>query len=572
MSKKQQTEQEILKDIANGKYKDFYLVYNRKSTDEADNQKNSISYQKSENTHFAHRENLPVAPITLKSFCTDGVVSEKHSGFKEGDDLFISDDGVVQYRIDRPKFQQLLQHLSRGHFKGIVCLCWDRISRNKGDDTVIRKLMRRGVDVRFVYANYDKSSAGELHMDIDGMFSQHHSRVTSEKVTISTRNSRQKGKCTYRAPIGYLNTGSMDHKPVDPERGPIIAEMFELYATGDWSLADIARHAKEQGFTTVPMRRRRTKEEMLAEEDENVEIEKVSRPVTENHISRILTNQFYTGKVIGPDGTYIDSSSHEPLVDDDTFNQVQAILSKKKVSVHYTEKLDHPMRGMVRCAHCQRVYTPYTKKGILYFNSRCVKGCENAMKNCNFDFIADKIRSLLENLYFTDDELAEFEARTNTDISLLEEKRNKDIERMERQKKRVREQLAYLRSNRLSLLTSGAYTPESIVEEQSSLEVELEALQENEQTSDVAMKELMKDIITLSELIKNAVPIYDFANPHEKEKITRVIFSELYIAQDMLGYKVKKGFEAFDIRISAICDPTENRTPISWMRTMCPSR
>jgi len=24
--------------------------------------------------------------------------------------------------------------------------------------------------------------------------------------------------------------------------------------------------------------------------------------------------------------------------------------------------------------------------------------------------------------------------------------------------------------------------------------------------------------------------------------------------------------------MSAICDPTENRTPISWMRTMCPSR
>jgi hypothetical protein len=55
-------------------------------------------------------------------------------------------------------------------------------------------------------------------------------------------------------------------------------------------------------------------------------------------------------------------------------------------------------------------------------------------------------------------------------FTLPKEKRNKEIEKMERQKKRVREQLAYLRSNRLSLLTSGAYTPESIVEEQSSLE------------------------------------------------------------------------------------------------------
>ena len=77
-----------------------------------------------------------------------------------------------------------------------MVLSWDRISRNKGDDTIIRKLMRRGIDVRFAYATYDDTSAGALHMDIDGMFAQHHSRVTSEKVTMSTRNSRTKGICT----------------------------------------------------------------------------------------------------------------------------------------------------------------------------------------------------------------------------------------------------------------------------------------------------------------------------------------------------------------------------------------
>ena len=569
---KTQSEKDILKDVVNGKYRDCYLIYNRKSTDEADNQKNSISYQRTENASFAKRNNFKIAQITLTGFCTSGVVSEKHSGFKEDDELYIS-NGMVQYRIDRPKFQQLLQHLSRGYFKGIICLCWDRISRNKGDDTIIRKLMRNGVDVRFVYANYDKSSAGELHMDIDSMFSQHHSRVTSEKVTLSTKNSRQKGKCTYRAPIGYLNEGSMDHKPIDPVRGPIIAEMFELYATGDWSLADVARHAMEQGFTTVPMRRRRSKAEILADESESTEtIEKVSRPVTENHISRILTSRFYTGRVKGPDGDYIESTSHEALVSDEVFNQVQSLLSKKKVSVHYTEKLDHPLRGVVRCAYCERVYTPYEKKGHLYFNARCIKGCENKMKNCNIDQIAEKIKAFIEGLYFTDDELAQLDARASTDISLLEEKRHKELNVVERKKKKIRENMAYLRSNRLSLLQSGVYTPETFIVEEQKLEADLKQLKTDEEVSDEAMREMVKDVVTLSELLKNVVPVYDFANPHEKEKIVKVIFSELYISQDVLKYKVKKGFETFDDRISAICDPTENRTPISRMRTWRPSR
>jgi hypothetical protein len=131
---------------------------------------------------------------------------------------------------------------------------------------------------------------------------------------------------------------------------------------------------------------------------------------------------------------------------------------------------------------------------------------------------------------------------------------------MERQKKRIREDLAYLRTNRLSLLKSGAYTPEGIVEEQDHLKAELDRLMEDESISETAMADLMKEVVTLSELIKNVVPVYDFANPHEKEAITRVLFSELFIAQDILKYKVKKGFEPFEDRISAICEPSRDGT------------
>jgi len=548
-------EKKLIDEILSGKYKDQYLIYNRKSTDEANNQKNSIPYQKTENARFAVREHIPIAPITLKGFSTNGVISEKHSGFKEDLDVTVSDDGMVQYLIDRPKFQKMLQFVSQGYFKGVICLCWDRISRNKGDDTIVRKLMRKGVDFRFVYANYDKTSSGALHMDIDGMFSQHHSRVTSEKVTIATKHNREKGICTYRAPIGYLNEGNMDYKPQDPERAPIIKQMYELYSTGDWSLSDIARFAKEQGFVTVPMRRRRTKEEMLDENHEVVDILKASRPVTENHISRILTSSFYTGKVLNSEDVYIESISHEAIVGDKLFDQVQSILKKKKTSVHYTEKLDQPLRGVVRCANCERVYTPYTKKGIQYYNSRCVKGCENNFKNFNFDFIDEKIGGLISGLYFTDEEIEQMDAKTGTDVALLEEKRKKELDQIERKKKKVREDLAYIRSNKLTLLKTGVYTPESLMEEEDKLNKNLSNFQEQEQISDVAMYETMKDIQKLSELIKDIVPYYNFAKPQEKERIVRVIFSELYVAENTLKYKCKKGFECFENRFDAFCEP-----------------
>lgn len=133
MKTTKQPESDPVKDITSGKFRDCYLIYNRKSLSEPNSQKNSIKYQRSENTRHAGRQQLSIAAVTLKGFCTNGVVSEKHSAFEEGGDILISDNGLVQFRIERPKFHQMAQYLSQGHFKGVICLCWDRMSRNQAD-------------------------------------------------------------------------------------------------------------------------------------------------------------------------------------------------------------------------------------------------------------------------------------------------------------------------------------------------------------------------------------------------------------------------------------------------------
>jgi site-specific DNA recombinase len=550
-------EGQILKDIAAGKYRDCYLVYIRKSTDEPDNQKNSIAYQKAENIKFAQREKLLVAPITIAGLCADGVISEKHSGFKENNDLTFTKDGLVQYHIDRPKFQKLVQFLSLGLFQGIVCLCWDRISRNKGDDTLIRKLMRKGIDVRFVYANYDKTSAGALHMDIDGMFAEHHSRVTSEKVRLTTWNLRERGVVTYKAPIGYLNQGNMDKKPLDPGRAPIIKKLFEHYATGDWSLADLVRFADQQGLITVPVRRRRTQDEILAEESEEVVIEKVSRPMTISYIHKILTNPFYTGRALGNEGKYVPSVSHEALIDDELYNNVQKVLKDKKVSVHYTQKLELPLRGMVRCGECRRVYTPYLQKGTQYFGSRCAATCSNTKKSFNIEFLEEGVGKFFGRLIFTEDEKIQLDFRTSTDISLFEEKRLKKIEQSDRRKKKIREDLTYLRTNKLSLLKSGVYTPEVLLQEETTLNTELNSIQDEEIISDLSMQAVMEDILKLSELLETGSAYYSNAKSSEKELFIKTVFSELFISENTLQYKCKNGFRALETKNFLVCDPTD---------------
>lgn len=547
----------ILKDLKAGKYRSSYLIYNRKSTDDLNNQKNSISYQNAENGKFARRTGLRIANITIAGFCVDGIISEKHSGFKESGELIFGDHGMVQYRIDRPKFYKLVQFLNEGYFKGFVVLCWDRVSRNKSDASIVRKLMSRGVDVRFVHASYDKTSSGELHMDIDGMFAEHHSRVTSEKVKLNIRNLRDKGVCTYKAPVGYINNGNMYDKPFDLTRTATIVKMFELCATGTWSLSDLTRWSNRQGFTMPRSRKPRTEKEMLLEDtDETVKSRPIERPLTPTGVHKILTNKFYLGLIRGNNGEYIPSISHKPLISEELFYRVQRQLNKKKVSVHYADKITYPYRGFIRCDLCERVYTPYSQKGIIYYGCRCKGACGNTNKHINIEFIETNIKALISNLTFTDDELSEIDSRAHTDIALLESRRCEKIEEGDRRKKKIRADISYLRSNKLNLLITSVYSPEEYLAEEERLNQELREIQDAEQDSDIAMHEVVKTVVKLSELLKDAALYYENALSHEKEEIVRIIFSELTISEKTLKFKCTEGFKPFEKRMLSYCDLT----------------
>ena len=162
--------------------------------------------------------------------------------------------------------------------------------------------------------------------------------------------------------------------------------------------------------------------------------------------------------------------------------------------------------------------------------------------------------TLIESLYLTDDEVAKLDASTTTDIALFDLKRQDRLEAGERRKKRIREELHYLQGNRLPLLRSGVYTPESFIAEEGRLNAELHALNVEEDVSDVSMAETARDVRTISELVKNRRIVYDFANRAEKDRIIRSLISELTLVGNTLQYKCKGGLTALERRFIASGD------------------
>ncbi len=149
----------------------------------------------------------------------------------------------------------------------------------------------------------------------------------------------------------------------------------------------------------------------------------MARPLTVSGIQKILTNPFYTGRTFGNENNYVRSVSHEALISDELFNKVQAQLKNKNVSLHYMEKIKLPFRGLIRCADCRRVYTPYLQKGIQYFGARCAAGCANPEKSFNVLFLEQEAAKFINGMTFTENERIQLDASTTSEISRFEAKR-----------------------------------------------------------------------------------------------------------------------------------------------------
>lgn len=549
-------EDKVIKEIESGKYSDCYIIYNRKSTDEPNSQQNSLSYQRNENVRFAKKDKLKIADITISRLFTNGIITEKHSSFKEDELMVFDSNGSVQFNIERPKFYKMVEFLNKKLFKGVIFLSWDRASRNPTDSNILKKLKKNGIDLRFSFAKYEDTSSGALHMDIDGMFSEHHSRVTSEKVSLALKKNREAGKCSYTAPVGYLNEGNVDHKPFDPVRAPFVKRFFELADEG-WSLADIAKWANEHSFTMPPRRKKRSRAEIEIDEDEENPLdtrEKVGHKVLYTTIQPILRNRFYIGYIKGENKEWIVSNSHEPLIGEELFNRVQDKLQKKNKSKHYDLPLDFAFRNIFVCQNCPRAYNPYPKKGILYCALKCRVGCKNTKKNFNVKkFLLEKVKPLIQKLSFTEQELYTFENKLESDIAIFEKNRIKALQDKDKKKYKLREDLSYLRENKISLLRANTFTHESMTQEENRLESEISSLITEEQVSEEAMRDTMKDITTISELLKDVNLYWDFADLYEKEEIVKTIFSELSIFDNDLKYKLNLGLKPFESRFILTC-------------------
>ncbi|HSZ13115.1 MAG TPA: recombinase family protein [Solirubrobacteraceae bacterium] len=240
---------------------------------------------------------------------------------------------------DRPVLQYMLRELPSLGVKYLIVHKVDRLARNRLDDaTLYQKLVGMGIKLVSASENIDETPAGQLMHGMLATFAEYYSNNLATEIMKGLRRKHEQGGTPFKPPIGYQSKreliGAQDIRSVivDPVRSPLVKLAFTLYSTGEWPLHRLAAHLEEQGLRSRGTRRY------------------PERPLGANRINSMLRNPYYIGIVVWNGQRY--AGKHDRLIDEDTFDKVQGLLTAANQKGERPQKHRHYLRGTVVCDEC----------------------------------------------------------------------------------------------------------------------------------------------------------------------------------------------------------------------------
>lgn len=276
----------------------------------------------------------------------------------------------------RPEFTKMLSKLRRGQADGVIIHKVDRSARNGRDFSALMELHeQKGIYVGFAHNDVDITTrSGRLMVEIEAVLAADFSRNLSEEVKKGLYGRLKQGIYPFTAPVGYLDKGKGQPKAIDPVKAPLVKKLFELYATGDYTLETLLAYANTYGLTNIK-----------------------NKPLCINSISLILHNPFYTGiiKIKKNQRTYLGKQT--PIISTDIFELVQKRFRQHKQP--QIKKHSSTLKGLVRCHECDYGMPAEKQRGHYYH--RChQKGCPT--KTLREDIILDAISEKFDHFYMSE--------------------------------------------------------------------------------------------------------------------------------------------------------------------------
>lgn len=314
----------------------------------------------------------------------------KHHGYKIVK-VYIDDGISGAFVSKRPGFLSMIEDVTTDLSGAKALLIWDsyRFARNMVEFLTYKQMIRQhGVSVIAVTEPIVEDEDAQLYIDaINGASGELYLRKLSKdsKRGIRAKVVERREHLGF-APYGYRMDRNTRQLEIQPEEAKWVKYIFQCVIDGLPYLA-ICQKLREAGVKT-----------------------RKGCAWTNTQVKYTLTNKTYCGLLeVTLDGKHgIYDGKHEPIIDRETFDNVQTIIeerqAKHKKYQRSSYQYKHWLSGLMRCPYCGGALSYVQGSGGRADRYRCNsrtdgKGCVNLSVKVNVaaDFVLDQLQQIYDS-------------------------------------------------------------------------------------------------------------------------------------------------------------------------------
>ena len=430
-----------------------------------------------------------------------------------------ADRGESARSANRPELQKMLAYLKEdGGIDYVIVHKLDRLARNRADDVEINRAFEEaGVRLVSTSENIDQTPGGMLLHGIMSSIAEFYSRNLANEVIKGMGEKARNGGTLGKAPLGYVNVRGQDENgrevrtvALDEERAPLVRLAFTEYATGNWTVRQLAEHLNNRGLTIPPTAR------------------KPANPVSVRLLQTLLRNPYYKGVISFQGVEY--AGAHEPLVDAATWQTVQDILTAhtngERQRMH-----NHHLKSTIVCGLCGArllVQHATSRTSSTYHYFVCAR--RHRVHDCTFkavliDEVEARVAELYQQIRLSSDDRRDIERYLRAEFEHIQANRQQDIQRLTTRQQQLEDQ----RHKLLKAHYAGAIPLDLLKKEQDQLTSSILAIQRelDGYTADAALVE--QHLTQALDLLEDCQRLYLAAPDRLKKLLNQVFFERILV-------------------------------------------
>lgn len=426
-------------------------------------------------------------------------------------------------KIERANFKEMIQYVKKHpEIKHIVFDIEDRMTRNYRDKLYIDELVFGGHSVTVHFARTrsiygaDATPEKKFALNIGVAVSAKLSDDISRKTTMGMTEKAEQGIYPARAPIGYVNNHRTSKIDIDPERAPFVQRLFEMAASGEYSLQMIEDILYAEG---------------LRERLHNGRVRKST-------LYRVLHNPMYYGTFRW--GKKFYPGIHEPLITKDLFeraNKALSLFERPRVTTR-----NYPFSNLLHCKDCGcSIVGDFAKKKYMYYRCSFAKGQHLHEKYIREHQLDEAFAALIDAISLKPGVVAWLQKAVEIRLKHLEKAQNKATGGLKAELSKKQTELERLYDEGWEK----GYPAEFIKRTEERLKTAIAELTQQIQAQTIQPDAVRQKSTDILKLVCNMGTIYRAAPLSEKKPLLRHIASDFVLDGHKIYPKYREPFNIF---------------------------